>query len=249
MKLIFYHFLHLYFLTEFEIIFYIYYVMPYEKLLIFNLFDTSDLEKILPLYNKTYIETYNNKYSKNKCNAYQNRLDTYNSKLFNYCIIYIIIINVLLVMLFIKDIYQNYSIFCETCISPTNQKYKLSCNPSSSLMAFKSSQNIANDYKKNDDNGVELRDVNINTGINIETSHSKEFNNTNNEFNPIRIKNDDLFIVYYYKNSELMKEIFKLIQFIILVGIFEYVFFTTIVNKYKIANIDTILCNIESKII
>jgi hypothetical protein len=223
--------------------------MPYEKLLIFNLFDTSDLEKILPLYNKTYIETYNNKYSKNKCNAYQNRLDTYNSKLFNYCIIYIIIINVLLVMLFIKDIYQNYSIFCETCISPTNQKYKLSCNPNSSLMAFKSSQNIANDYKKNDDNGVELRDVNINTGINIETSHSKEFNNTNNEFNPIRIKNDDLFIVYYYKNSELMKEIFKLIQFIILVGIFEYVFFTTIVNKYKIANIDTILCNIESKII
>ena len=152
-------------------------------------------------------------------------------------------------MLFIKDIYQNYSIFCETCISPTNQKYKLSCNPSSSLMAFKSSQNIANDYKKNDDNGIELRDININTGINIETSHSKEFNNINNEFNPIRIKNDDLFIVYYYKNSELIKEIFKLIQFIILVGIFEYVFFTTIVNKYKIANIDTILCNIESKII
>ena len=34
MKLIFYHFLHLYFLTEFEIIFYIYYVMPYEKSLI-----------------------------------------------------------------------------------------------------------------------------------------------------------------------------------------------------------------------
>ena len=249
MKLIFYHFLHLYFLTEFEIIFYIYYVMPYEKLLIFNLFDTDDIEKILPSYNKTYIETYNKKYTKNKCNAYQNRLDNYNSKLFNYCIIYIIIINVLLVMLFIKDIYQNYSIFCETCISPTNQKYKLSCNPSSSLMAFKSSQNIANDYKKNDDNGIELRDININTGINIETSHSKEFNNTNNEFNPIRIKNDDLFIVYYYKNSELIKEIFKLIQFIILVGIFEYVFFTTIVNKYKIANIDTILCNIESKII
>ena len=48
MKLIFYHFLHLYFLTEFEIIFYIYYVMPYEKLLIFNLFDTDDIEKIMP---------------------------------------------------------------------------------------------------------------------------------------------------------------------------------------------------------
>ena len=243
MKLIFYHFLHLYFLTEFEIIFYIYYIMPYEKLLIFNLFDTNDLEQILPSYNKTLIDSY---YDKNNCNTYQNRLDNYNSKLFNYCIIYIIIINGLLVLLFIKDIYENYSIFSETSISPTNQKYKLSCNPSSSLMAFKSSQNIANDYKKNDDNCVELQVINTD----IESAHSKDSNkDTNNECKPIRIKNDDFFIVYYYKNSELIKEIFKLIQFIILVGIFEYVFFITIVNKYKIANIDTILCNIESKIL
>ena len=247
MKLIFYHFLHLYFLTEFEIIFYIYYIMPYEKQLIFNLFDTSDLEKILPSYNKTYIESYNNnKYNNNKCNTYQNRLDNYNSKLFSYCIIYIIVINGLLVLLFIKDIYQNYSIFCDTNISPTNQKYKLSCNPSSSLMAFKSSQNIANDYKKNDDNGVELQDININ----IESAPNKDYNkDSNNECKSIRIKIDDIFIVYYYKNSELIKEIFKLSQFIILVGIFEYVFFITIVNKYKIANIDTILCNIEGKIL
>ena len=243
MKLIFYHFLHLYFLTEFEIIFYIYYIMPYEKQLIFKLFDTNDLEQILPSYNKTIINSY---YNKNKCNTYQNRLDTYNSKLFNYCIIYIIIINVLLVLLFIKDIYQNYSIFCETSMSPTHQKYKLSCNPSSSLMAFKSSQNIANDYKKNDDNCVELQDITIN----IESDHCKDSNkDTNNECKPNKIKNDVFFIVYYYKNSELIKEIFKLTQFIILVGIFEYGFFITIVNKYKIANIDTILCNIESKLL
>lgn len=248
MKLIFYHFLHLYFLTEFEIIFYIYYIMPYEKQLIFDLFDTSNFVKLLPSYNKTLTDSY---YDKNKCNTYQNRLDTYNSNLFNYCIIYIIIINVLLVLLFIKDIYQNYNIFCETSISPTNQKYKLSCNPSSSLMSFKSSQNITSDYKKNDDSGFELQD------INIEQPDNKELNNTNfnnnndskNEFNHIRIKIDELFIVYYYKNSELIKEIFKLTQFIILVGIFEYVFFITIINKYKIANIDTILCNIESKIL
>jgi hypothetical protein len=222
--------------------------MPYEKQLIFKLFDTSELEKILPSYNKTLLYSY---YDKNKCNTYQNRLDNYNSKLFDYCIIYIIIINVLLVILFIKDIYQNYSIFCETSISPTNQKYKLSCNPSSSLMAFKSSQNIANDYKKNDDSGFELQ------AINIEQTDNKELNNTNfnnnkdskNESNQIRIKIDELFIVYYYKNSELIKEIFKLTQFIILVGIFEYVFFITIINKYKIANFDTILCNIESKIL
>ena len=40
-------------------------------------------------------------------------------------------------------------------------------------MAFKSSQNIANDYKKNDDTGFELK------VINIEKTDSKEFNNTN----------------------------------------------------------------------
>ena len=74
-------------------------------------------------------------------------------------------------------------------------------------------------------------------------------NDTKNELKSIRIQIDDIFIVYYYKKSELIKEIFKLTQFIILVGIFEYLFFTTIVNKYKIANIDTILCNIEGKIL
>ena len=248
MKLIFYHFLHLYFLTEFEVIFYIYYVMPYEKQLIFKLFDTNDITNILPYYNKTYIDLYynqynnkyNNKYSENNCNKYQNRLDTYNTKLFKNCIIYIIVINGLLLLLFIKDIYQNYNSFYETNVSPTNQKYKLSCNPSSSLMAFKSSQNIANDYKKNDDSGFELQ------AINIEKTDTNEFIENKET---IKIKNDDYFIIYYYKNSELIKEIFKLIQFIILVGVFEYVFFTTIVNKYKIANIDTILCNIENKIL
>ena len=107
-------------------------------------------------------------------------------------------------------------------------------------MAFKSSQNIANDYKKNDDSGFELQ------AINIEKTDTNEFIENKET---IKIKNDDYFIIYYYKNSELIKEIFKLIQFIILVGVFEYVFFTTIVNKYKIANIDTILCNIENKIL
>ena len=50
MKLIFYHFLHLYFLTLFEVIFYIYYIMPYEKELIYNLFDLD----------KKYTDTINN---------------------------------------------------------------------------------------------------------------------------------------------------------------------------------------------
>ena len=252
MNLIYYHFLHLYFLTEFEMLFYIYYIMPYEKTLILSLFDLNLLDQ-LPSYNKTLFESYNNKYNhkynEQNCNTYNNRLDTYNSTLFDYCIRYIIVINCLLALLIIKDVYQNYSFFHETCVSPTNQKYKISYNPSSSLMAFRSSQNFANDYKKNDDTGIELQVVDI------EQTDCKELNNSNfscdtkNEFSPTKKKNEEFFIVYYYKNSELVKEICKLIQFIILVGTFEYIFFVTIINKYKIANIDTVICKIISDLL
>jgi hypothetical protein len=97
-------------------------------------------------------------------------------------------------------------------------------------MSFRSSQNIANDYKKNDDN-IELQHINT---------------NFDKKDNIIEIKNDnnELFIVYYYKNSKIIKEAKKLVQFILIVGIFEYVFFKMIINKYKVANIDTVICEI-----
>ena len=100
MKLIFYHFLHLYFLTLFEVIFYIYYVMPYEKKIIYDLFDSLDIKRILPNYNHTYTYTYLDIiYDKKKCDGYQNKLDDSNTKLFNNCIVYIIIINILLLLI------------------------------------------------------------------------------------------------------------------------------------------------------
>ncbi len=249
MKLIFYHFLHLYFLTLFEVIFYIYYIMPYEKELIYNLFDLKNNQYT----NVINITNFDNTLLNKNCNHYQNELDNSNTKLFNKCIIYIIIINVLLILLFIKDIYQNYNSFCETSTSPKN------------FQVSKSSHNIISDYKKNDDSGFELLDIsNINTNINTKTNN---INNTptnfkkntsfekitslkkNTSFEKITNNIDNYFLVYYYKNSELVKEIFKLIQFIILVGIFEYLFFITIVNKYKIANIHTILCKLIKEVI
>ncbi len=240
MKLIFYHFLHLYFLTLFEVIFYIYYIMPYEKELIYNLFDLKNHQYT----NVINITNLDNTILNKNCNHYQNELDDSNTKLFNKCIIYIIIINVLLILLFIKDIYQNYISFCETSTSPKN------------FQVSKSSHNIISDYKKNDDSGFELLDIsninNINTNINTKTNN---INNTptnfkkNTSFEKITNNIDKYFIFYYYKNSELVKEIFKLIQFIVLVGIFEYLFFITIVNKYKIANIHTILCKLIKEVI
>ena len=235
MKLIFYHFLHLYFLTLFEVIFYIKYVMPYEKKIISDLFDDSDIKSFLVNYNHTLLDKI---YDKNKCLGYQNKLDDSNAKLFENCLIYIIIINILLLLLFIFDVYQNYNTFCSVIISPKNQKYTPTNTPThnskSSLISFKSSQNIQNDYKKND-NEFELVDIS-NSGTFIPNEKSQ-------------IQTNEYFIVYYYKNSQIVKEIYKLVQFIILVGIFEYLFFTMIVNKYKIANIYTILCNLIKDIV
>ena len=236
MKLIFYHFLHLYFLTEFEIIFYIFYIMPYERLLIYDLFDSNDISEIQS-FNQTYFNLYfetPNKYNKEKCDGYQDRLDNNNNKLFDYCIYYLIIINILLFLLFINDIYQNYSTFSSLTTSLPPSPKKSVSNSSSSLMAFRSSQNIA-DYKKND-NDIEFQVINTNEKKDKDTVD-------------ILSKNETYFIIYYFKKSELIKEINKLLQFIILVGIFEYIFFIFIINKYKIANINTIICKIITDLI
>ena len=224
MKLIYYHFLHLYFISEFEIFFYIYYVMPYENEIIYNLFDQKDMSSYISCYNNIYIETF---YNKQSCNQYQDKLDNYNVKLINNCIIYIIIINILFFLLTSFDLYQNYCSFINLSISPKNQMY----NTNSSLMSFRSSQNMTNDYKKNDDTGIELQYINT---------------NFDKKDNVIEIKSDskEFFIVYYYKNSKIIKETKKLIQFILLVGIFEYIFFKYIINKYKVANLDTVICEI-----
>ena len=53
---------------------------------------------------------------------------------------------------------------------------------------------------------------------------------------------EDIFFIYYWKYSDFLVEINKTIQFIILVGIFEYIFFKSVVNKYKIVNSKTLMC-------
>jgi hypothetical protein len=198
--------------------------MPYENELIYDLFNQKDMSNYISCYNNVYIETF---YNEDSCNKYQDKLDNYNVTLINNCIIYIIIINALFFLLIIFDLYQNYSSFITLSVSPKNQMY----NTNSSLMSFRSSQNMTNDYKKNDDNSIELQHINTNID---KKDNVIEVNNENKES----------FIVYYYRNSKIIKETKKLIQFVLIVGIFEYIFFKYIINKYKVANIDTVICEI-----
>jgi hypothetical protein len=203
--------------------------MPYENEIIYNLFNQKDMSSYISCYNNVYIETY---YNKNSCNKYQDKLDNYNVTLIENCIVYITIINALFGLLISFDLYKNYSSFVDLSVSPKNQIY----NTNSSLMSFRSSQNMTHDYKKNDDNSIELEHINT---------------NFDKKDNVIEIKNEtkEVFIVYYYKNSKIIKETKKIIQFVLIVGIFEYIFFKYIINKYKVANLDTVICEIieESK--
>mgnify|MGYP006992594716 CR=1 FL=1 len=156
--------------------------------------------------------------------------------------------------MFFRDIWKNYInynlVYNTTYNSITTQQTpkQIQTQPSkpnlpspkydskSSIISFGSFQNLK-DYKKNDDKESSISMIEI-----------PKNNNENNNNNNINIENQT-FIIYYWNNSGFISELIKTIEFIILVGIFEYIFFVYIVNKFKIANSKTIFCNIYKKIL
>jgi hypothetical protein len=196
-------FVHLYFVIIFEIFFYLYYIMPYEKTLIYSLFDITDYTDIQNKSNLIfYIEDHLT------CEKSQQRLDDFNDKLWLQCMAFVGILNAILFVVFIRDIVLIRKQYNTTFMSPHNSRTTL----------------VEADYKKNDDVDIEMTvldsDVRQEVGIRQES-----------------------FILYYWKNSKFVKNVGKTLRFIILVGIFEYAFFTLIVDKYKIVNSTTLLCN------
>lgn len=217
--------IHLYFLTEFEVLFYIFYIMPYEKKMILKLFDFNEVNTV---------STYNISYNDNgSCLHDQHRLDEDNQKLWQMCLYYIIAINVIMFLVFCNDMVQMYKQFNE---SPKSKQY----NSNSSLMSFGSANNLSlSDYKKNDESGIELRPFTP-TRILDAQSFTGGIVNTALQEEPKEIH----FFPYYLKKSIFVAEFCKTVQFIILVSIFEYVFFVTIINKYKIINTKIIFCKL-----
>ena len=201
-------FIHLYFLTEFEILFYIFYIMPYEKELILNLVKPPD---DIP---------YNISINQNECDKYQHRLDKSNNRLWQMCVYYLITINAILFLLFCRDMLQKYMELSNQVLSP---KF----NAASSLMAFGSGNNLC-EHKKNDDTGIELQPLSKDV---VEETPRETW-----------------FVVYYWKKSVFIADFCKTVQFILLVAIFEYLFFKMVVNKYKILDRKTLLCNVVKEL-
>ena len=206
-------FVHLYFLIIFEIIFYLYYIMPYEKKLIYGLFDVSKYTNIV---NTSLIKDYAE--NKLNCDQSQQRLDKYNKTLWVQCMWFIGALNAVLIVIFARDVWrmkQQYAALQGT----------MSKNNSRTLL-------VESDYKKNDDSGMEMLPMPKATN----TIKTKDLTDI--------ISNNESFAVYYWKNSKFIKNMKKTIQFIILVGVFEYAFFNLIVNKYKIVNTTTLMCKL-----
>ena len=137
------------------------------------------------------------------------------------CVYYLITINVILFLLFCRDMLQKYMELSNQVLSP---KF----NTASSLIAFGSGNNLS-EHKKNDDTGIELQPL------------SKH----------VVVKEDPRetwFIIYYWKKSAFFAEFCKTVQFILLVAIFEYLFFKMVVNKYKILDRKTLLCNVVNEL-
>ena len=69
-----------------------------------------------------------------------------------------------------------------------------------------------------------------------------EVNNNDND-NIIKEK-EGRFILFYWNNSRFVAKMCETMQFIILLGIFEYIFFTYLFNKFKIISAKLIVCNL-----
>jgi len=203
--------------------------MPYEKTIFKHLFD-DDISMIPKLNTTNYI-------SDSNCSKYQNKLDTENKGLWKICFIYIVSSSALFFIMFIRDIWKNYNSYSLIITStPSSPRY----DANSAIVSFGSFQNL-NDYKKNDDTNSSSAEMVTIPKIIIDNSNSNSSVTTDIIENPT-------FIKYYWYNSGFLSELIKTVEFIVLVGIFEYLFFAYIVNKFKIANSKTILCSIYKKI-
>jgi hypothetical protein len=218
------HFIHLYFLTEFEIIFYIFYVMPYEKS-VFKHVIKDMVKDVKHWINDDVLFSIDPSFT-SQCANYQTELDDANARLWNYCVIYLGVINAILAVVFIHDVWKNYRIYgVGTTMTITSPRH----NSKSNLVAFGSNHNFTEvpktlemSTKKNDDVvGLKSKTIEVST----------------------KDDNSIPFHVYYWRNSGFVAEFIKTTEFIVLIGLFEYFFFVSIVDKFKIANSQTLMCD------
>jgi hypothetical protein len=173
-----------------------------------------------------------------QCDAEQDRIDNSNNKLWTYCFIYIIFINSILFSLFVYDLILNYKLYNETKdhkVIKQNQNIDKKYNSQSALTAFGSGGKLDLNYKKTDN--ISSFEIDI---IDLELEPiSNSPKNTDIEKG---IYNS--YYIYYWNKSVLVIAISNTLKFILFIGVFEYLFFVFIINKFKIVNSELLLCKL-----
>ena len=203
MKNLLSHLIHLTVITEFEVLFYIYYIVPYERASINKMFDY----KLPYQVNATILAPL--------CFGERERLDSYNDKLIAICYYYVGAINALLLGAFIYDVYK--------VLYKADSIPRVLSSPKSWLPVAES--------------GSELEMVQAPSPL-LEDKITLEEPNV---LNPLKTES---FIVKYWNQSRFLAKMGETLQLIILLGIFEYLFFNYLFNRFKIVSAKLIACGL-----
>ncbi len=219
MKNLLSHLIHITLITEFEVLFYIYYIVPYERDSIYKMFNPD-----------TNIDIHSYNISKPAfCNDEYQRITEYNDKLVAICYYYIGGINALLLGAFIYDVYK---VLC------TSSLPRVLSSPKSWLPVID-----GNPVPYPENSRLPIGQPSLEGGITMFPFEIEMVppEPTCTSVKPVESEN---VLLKYWKQSRFMAKMSETLQLIMLLGIFEYLFFNYLFNKFRIVSAKLIACNL-----
>ena len=238
--------IHFYFITLFEVLFYLYYILPYEQQLLFGLFE-FDSNQLTTKYNITV--TASDLYDTEHCRNDTQRIQRANTPLYIYCYYYIAFINICLLGMFCYDVWLNFYVSKNTNTGENTGKTKIKTIKAATLTTP-----TANGLTKNtfSFSSVDAQEVELGSMNESNQEDGNEENTVAVKENTVAVK-EELQInssssssssPSYWKDSLFVAEFVRSIYFICFIGVFEYLFFTQIVDHFKVFDLKMVLCNL-----
>lgn len=248
-KMTIHYYSHFYILTFFEVIFYKYYIFPYENQLILNLIGAKvdevvekegGYDKIKNQYPEVHDFIVKLMFN---CGEGANNAD--NAALFQICDVYLFVSSFLFFALFVVDVavtYFQYACNDRICVDkPSITQTEMSSRRFNTVQSPVETSRIL-------------------TGSNTIVFHTEpieeemgvvpfEIASRRESIEKSSTQQCIVAVQYYGKNSVFLAELIKTMNFIILIGVFEYLFFAFIVCKLKPIDLNYMLCTIMQKIV
>ena len=240
---ILHYFIHFYFINLFEILFYKYYIFSYEQEILYNFItsinngnnDNYNLINITTnsIKNTTlFTENCNNIIENNK-----NEINDNNNYLFYICDVYLYVISSCLCLFLFYDLHLTYQSFIYKISNNNKEEFVINMDTFNCVIT---PIKILNSPKNND--GV--RSISQNPITAFSHINNREMQDENNKDLYKNKKMTCNFAYYYICNSTFINEINKVVIFIVILGGFEYLFFTYIVCQFRFLNLAQMICSI-----